>query len=296
MADYQYVQTQFWNDSFVLDLTPEEKGFYLYLMTCPLGNITGAFELPLRVIEMHTGYNRETVEKLLKRFTEYGKVAYDWTTKEVLLVNWLRHNGNTSPKLTAKYTQQVCAVKSATIKAQLIGLIAEAGITLAIKSDTPSIPYPYPSDTTDTDTTQTQHNTTQHYSVESEVDNSNSVGVENQKPLPPDLDPVIAIAKLAQSYGHTGITPTQLRASNAAEAVAMPLADWEAVFERVRLNKPNERVPLGYLLPILADMRKSPEGFRPVGRDAQRAIAAASFFKPEHIAHLTGERHERAIN
>ncbi|WP_276329824.1 hypothetical protein [Clostridium sporogenes] len=33
----------------------------------------GVYELPLRVIEMETGYNRETVIKLIKRFIDYKK-------------------------------------------------------------------------------------------------------------------------------------------------------------------------------------------------------------------------------
>ncbi|TKI91171.1 replication protein, partial [Bacillus wiedmannii] len=33
MAVYRPVHVSFWQDSFVLDLTPEEKYFYLYLMT-----------------------------------------------------------------------------------------------------------------------------------------------------------------------------------------------------------------------------------------------------------------------
>ncbi|MCS4465410.1 hypothetical protein JTT01_21705 [Clostridium botulinum] len=34
----------------------------------------GVYELPLRVIEMETGYNRETVIKLIKRFIDYKKL------------------------------------------------------------------------------------------------------------------------------------------------------------------------------------------------------------------------------
>ena len=32
MAKYRQLYTEFWSDSFVLELTPEEKYFYLYLM------------------------------------------------------------------------------------------------------------------------------------------------------------------------------------------------------------------------------------------------------------------------
>lgn len=92
MARYRQVHTSFWQDTFVLDLTPEEKYFYLYLMTNSKTSACGIYELPKKIIEMETGYNLETVTKLLTRFVEYGKIRYSESTKEIFLVNWLRFN------------------------------------------------------------------------------------------------------------------------------------------------------------------------------------------------------------
>ena len=33
MAVYRHIHINYWQDGFVLDLTPEEKYFYIYLMT-----------------------------------------------------------------------------------------------------------------------------------------------------------------------------------------------------------------------------------------------------------------------
>lgn len=66
---------------------------------------------------------------------------------------------------------------------------------------------------------------------------------------------VLQIAKLAQRYGHTGIHCIALKASNAADAVQQPLADWEAAFESVKRSKPDQCLPLSYMLPKLADLR-----------------------------------------
>jgi hypothetical protein len=65
VAIYRQVHVDFWQDGFVLDLTPEEKYFFLYLMTNSKTTQSGIYELPKRIIETETGYNRETVEKLL---------------------------------------------------------------------------------------------------------------------------------------------------------------------------------------------------------------------------------------
>lgn len=65
-----------------MDLTPEEKFFYVYLLQCSNTKQCGIFELPKRVIEYETGYIRETVDKLLERFISYGKIEYCEKTKD----------------------------------------------------------------------------------------------------------------------------------------------------------------------------------------------------------------------
>ncbi|OAA85402.1 DnaD domain-containing protein [Clostridium coskatii] len=92
MAKYRQLHTDFWNDGFVLDLTPEEKFFYIYLMTNSNTTQCGIYELPKRIIETQTGYNRETVDKLLLRFQEYKKIYYLDETKEIMILNWIKYN------------------------------------------------------------------------------------------------------------------------------------------------------------------------------------------------------------
>ncbi|MGG0666734.1 DnaD domain protein [Viridibacillus arvi] len=111
MAKYRQVHTTFWDDSFVLDLTPEEKYFYLYLMTNGKTTQCGIYELPYRVIEMHSGYNRETVEKLLQRFVDYGKISYHIPTKEIMINNWARYNFINSPKVKKCIEKELLEVK-----------------------------------------------------------------------------------------------------------------------------------------------------------------------------------------
>ena len=63
MAVYRHIHIDYWQDGFVLDLTPGEKYFYIYLMTNSKTSQCGIYELPKRIMETETGYNRETVEK-----------------------------------------------------------------------------------------------------------------------------------------------------------------------------------------------------------------------------------------
>lgn len=114
MATYRNVHTSFWQDSFVLDLTPEEKYFYLYLFTNSRTTQCGVYDLPLKVAEIETGYNRETVQKLIDKFITYGKVEYCSSTKEIFLKNWLKYNSSKSPKVLSCIKKELESVKSKT--------------------------------------------------------------------------------------------------------------------------------------------------------------------------------------
>ncbi|PEM23754.1 DnaD domain-containing protein [Bacillus wiedmannii] len=92
MAVYRNVQVNFWQDEFILDLTPEERYFYIYLLTGTKTKQCGIYVLPKRVAELETGYSMETIEKLLNRFVAYGKILYDAETQELYILNWLHYN------------------------------------------------------------------------------------------------------------------------------------------------------------------------------------------------------------
>ena len=112
MAIYRQIHITFWQDPFILELSPEEKYFYLYLMTNSKTSQCGIYELPKKVMQLETGYNDETVDKLLKRFIDYGKILYDQETKEIMILNWLKHNMNTSPKVKSRIKKELKDVKN----------------------------------------------------------------------------------------------------------------------------------------------------------------------------------------
>ena len=116
MAIYRNIHLSFWDDSFVLDLTPEEKYFFLYLMTNTKTTQVGIYELPKSIIQFQTGYNQDTVDKLLKKFIDYGKILYDESTKEIMLINWLKYNYSSSPKVISCIEKEYKSVKSIDLK------------------------------------------------------------------------------------------------------------------------------------------------------------------------------------
>jgi len=92
MAKYRQIYTEFWSDSFILELTPEEKFFYLYILTNTKSKQSGIYELSKRFIETETGLNRETIDILIKKFSEYNKILYCEETKEIMVLNWIKYN------------------------------------------------------------------------------------------------------------------------------------------------------------------------------------------------------------
>ena len=123
MAVYRQVYITFWQDQFILDLTPEEKYFYLYLMTNSKTKQCGCYQIPKKVMELETGYNRETIDKLLQRFIDYKKIVYCEETSEVLLVNWLKYNPINNINIKKCVNRELGEVKSLELKEALEGLV-----------------------------------------------------------------------------------------------------------------------------------------------------------------------------
>lgn len=142
MAIYRNIQMSFWTDTKVVDdYTPEDRYFYLYLMTNPHTNLCGCYGISIKQMADETGYSKETIEKLIKRFEEVHKtIAYSKDTKEVLLINWSKYNWTSSEKFRKPLFKEIEQVKSIDFKRFLEDLFN--GV------DTVSIPYSYGSDTT----------------------------------------------------------------------------------------------------------------------------------------------------
>lgn len=139
MATYRTVNLSFWTDSKVEDdFTPEDKYFFLYLLTNPHTNLCGCYECSAKQMARETGYNEDTVKRLLARMERvHNVILYDEQTKEVLILNWGKYNWCNSPKTKAGAEKVAAHIKSEPFKKMVLNAIA----------DTLSISYPYPMDT-----------------------------------------------------------------------------------------------------------------------------------------------------
>lgn len=142
MAVYRNINISFWTDTKVSDdFTPEDKYFMLYCLTNNYTNLCGCYEISIKQMSKDTGYDVETIDKLLKRFEEVHKIiSYNKENKELLIKNWHKYNWTKSEKLDKPLLKEIKNIK--TLKYQQF--VADE----YNKRDTVSIPYLYPSDTT----------------------------------------------------------------------------------------------------------------------------------------------------
>lgn len=163
MAIYRNVQMSFWTDRKIEeDFSADEKYLYLFLLTNPMTNLCGCYEIGKKQIANMTGIDVKKVSKLLKKLQDDQKViAYSEETSELLLPNWHKYNWTNSEKFRQPLLKEIESVKYGSFREYLMGVFNG--------SDTVSIPYPYGTDTTVTDTVTDTVTVTDTDAVQTEV-------------------------------------------------------------------------------------------------------------------------------
>lgn len=112
MAIYRKIHVQFWGDVFIQSLTPEQKFFFLYLLTNERTKQCGVYEITTRQISFDTGYTVETVLRLIEFFTNSGKIMFSRETNEIAIKNWDKYNSSDSPSVKNLVNKEVASVKN----------------------------------------------------------------------------------------------------------------------------------------------------------------------------------------
>jgi hypothetical protein len=134
MAKFRYVHCNFWRDTDVFDFTPEEKFFYIYLITNEHTTQCGIYEVSIRQIEIETGYNKETIEKLIERFQKtYKKIKFNPKTRELAIKNWPRYNITSSPAVIVCAETELEKVKDKSLVTYIYGPNKENRVANTVK-------------------------------------------------------------------------------------------------------------------------------------------------------------------
>ncbi|AJE09621.1 hypothetical protein [Clostridium botulinum] len=97
---YRLVYTEFWTDPKVLEeMTPEDRYFYLYLLTNPCTTNCGIYQITRKQMAFEIGHSTESINSLMDRFTNHHKlIMYNTETRELAIKNWGKYNLNKGGK------------------------------------------------------------------------------------------------------------------------------------------------------------------------------------------------------
>ena len=91
MGIKRVVDTDLWTDEKVEQFTPEEKFFWVYLLTNPYTRQLGIYHITKKQMGFQLGYDNETISKLIDRFeNEYKMVRY--IDSEIAIKNSLKYS------------------------------------------------------------------------------------------------------------------------------------------------------------------------------------------------------------
>ena len=144
MPSYRQIHTKIWKDGWFLDLPSDHKLLFIYLFSNERANLTGMYELPLKVICFETDLDPDTVVAGLQKFAAEGKALYEngWLwVRSLLHYNALNL---TSEKIQTHIRTTLAEIPDIPLKAQLIAYYRNIlpQDTLSIPLDTLSIPIP----------------------------------------------------------------------------------------------------------------------------------------------------------
>lgn len=188
MAKYRAISLNFWTDAKIIDdFTPEDRYFYLYLFTNPHTNLAGCYEISIRQMVNETGYSKDTIERLIARFTNIHKVIdYSEETKEILLVNWHKYNWTVSEKFRKPLIDEINVIKNDVFRGYLVSIINGNEIPYRYRIDTPCI------DTTVSVSVSDNVSVSDIKDIDDNINIINKTKKRSNVFVPPTLDEVIA--------------------------------------------------------------------------------------------------------
>ena len=151
MALYRNIHLSFWQDTKVTDdFTPEDRYFYLYLLTNPHTNLCGCYEISIKQMANEMGYDARKVGKLIERFSSiHNLIRYSQSGRELLIFHWSKYNWTSSEKFRKPLLQEIQNVKTDDFREYLLKLFDGENVKYGM--DTVSEKEEYGMDTTDTD-------------------------------------------------------------------------------------------------------------------------------------------------
>ncbi len=90
------INTHFWEDNYISELNPAEKLLFLYLLTNPLTDVSGVYEIQIRRIAFDTKLEEDDILKIIEKFSENEKIFY---IQGYIYVKNFRKHQKTNPSI-----------------------------------------------------------------------------------------------------------------------------------------------------------------------------------------------------
>jgi len=90
MNKNRYINTSFWEDEYVGNLSSDEKLLFIYLLTSQLSNIAGMYPITIRRITFDTGMTKERIINAFDTFKSSRKILFIGQ-KFVVITNFIKH-------------------------------------------------------------------------------------------------------------------------------------------------------------------------------------------------------------
>jgi len=98
MSKQRVIKDEIWDDDWFYDLDPSEKLIWIFLLTNPRANITGIFKVNTRWVANLTGFDKDVVNNVFKRFVSDGKIL--WENDWIGIVNFHKHLAYSNPNMS----------------------------------------------------------------------------------------------------------------------------------------------------------------------------------------------------
>lgn len=94
MAKYRLIHQDFWKNPIVQEeMSPEDKLFYVYLLTNPNTTQIGIYKITKKQMAFDLGFSMESVQTVMDRFIHHYKVIrYNPVTRELAIRSWGKDN------------------------------------------------------------------------------------------------------------------------------------------------------------------------------------------------------------
>jgi hypothetical protein len=88
---YRSIESKFWTDPKIRELSPPQKLVFLYLITCSHSHVAGIYYMPKVLMQHETGLSASEIDKAIDTLSKVYLILYDHMTEVVWVIHMLRY-------------------------------------------------------------------------------------------------------------------------------------------------------------------------------------------------------------